>query len=183
MDCCQPGCEVIALSLSFPPLAWATETKTNQIVLPVSEMHCQLQPEPNLLLLLHPCGKVRSDQDIPSCRCQWQAEEQSTWTPAALWPPVRKSTTARSHCCVGSASLMSRSVRSRHSFSRASPEQTVPVFSQLVRGIMAIPGALCLVLLNRLLYVLYAMLHRWHFGQREGPAAKAAPSCCSFHLS
>lgn len=103
--------------------------------------------------------------------------------PLLRGPPVGQSNTARSHCCVSSASLMSRSVRSRHSFSRASPEQTVPVFSQLVRGIIAIPGALRLVLLNRLLYVLYAMLHRWHFGQREGPAAKAAPSCCSFHLS
>lgn len=101
-----------------------------------------------------------------------------------LWgPPVGQSNTARSHCSLGSAFMMSRSVRSRHSFSRASPEQTVPVFSQLVRGIIEIPGALRLVLLNRLLYVLYAMLHRWHFGQREGPAAKAAPSCCSFHLS
>lgn len=149
---------------------------------PVSGMHSQLQPRPSLLLL-HPRGKVYSEQDIRFCGSQWQAEEQSTWTPAAPGPPVGQSNTARSHCCVSSASLMSRSVRSRHSFSRASPEQTVPVFSQLVRGIIAIPGALRLVLLNRLLYVLYAMLHRWHFGQREGPAAKAAPSCCSFHLS
>ena len=66
---------------------------------------------------------------------------------------------------------------------RARPDQTEPVFGQPVRAIREIPGALCLVLLNRLLYVLHTMLHHWHFGQREGSAAKGAPSCCSFHLS
>lgn len=79
--------------------------------------------------------------------------------------------------------MMYRTVRNKHSFTQAYPEPAVPVFGQPVRGIRGIPGALRLVLLNRLLYVLYTMLHYWHFGQREGPAAKGAPSCCSFHLS
>lgn len=181
MECSQPVCEVMTLSLSFPPSEWVTITKTNQIVQPVSGMRNPPQPQAKP----SPSPSTREGLFRPGhpFLSQPMTEEQSTWTPAALGPPVGQYNTARSHCCAGSASLMCRSVRSRHSFSRASPEQTVPVFSQLVRGIIAIPGALRLVLLNRLLYVLYAMLHRWHFGQREGPAAKAAPSCCSFHLS
>lgn len=71
-----------------------------------------------------------------------------------------------------------------HTWFTGGEEQTFlhpgPSWPGEIRGI---PGALCLVLLNRLLYVLHTMLHYWHFGQREGSAAKRAPSCCSFHLS
>lgn len=84
---------------------------------------------------------------------------------------------------ISSLYMMYKIVSNRHSCTQACSDPTVPVFGQPVREIRGIPGALCLVLLNRLLYVLYTMLHHWHFGQREGFAAKGASSCCSFHLS
>lgn len=109
---------------------------------------------------------LRGVQAVHLCSW-WSGDHKSTQHPSSIRSPY----------------MMYRTVRNKHSFTQAYPEPTVPVFGQPVRGIRGIPGALCLVLLNRLLYVLYTMFHYWHFGQHEGPAAKGAPSCCSFHLS
>lgn len=165
-------CDATALSPSSPPLEQVTQTNTIKSPCAAGEWSAHIQQ----------LQFVLSRTSVPvTAKDRWSG--RAPGLPLLWGPPVGQSHTARSHCSVGSAFMMSRSVRRRHSLSRAFPEQTVPVFSQPVRGIIEIPGALRLVLLNRLLYVLYAMLHRWHFGQREGPAAKAAPSCCSFHLS
>lgn len=134
---------------------------------PLCPLHCNA-----ILTINHVCHVWHVYPEHHLHRCSWQSGT-SRWT-------IRRHRTLSS---IRSPYMMYRTARKRHSSIQDYSESTVPVFGQLVRGIRGIPGALRLVLLNRLLYVLYTILHHWHLGQCEGPAAKGAPSCCSFHLS